>query len=79
LIFFFNINEGLNLTTFLGFIITSIFVFGLRPILFFFCETVKVPKDEILNLFDYIISLIIVSKKSSIIFEERFFENPKFL
>jgi hypothetical protein len=38
----------------------------------------KVPKDEILILFDFIISDIKVSKKLSIIFEDKFFEKPRF-
>ncbi len=45
----------------------------------FLFKMLKVPKDEILILFDLIIANIIDSKKSSTIFKDKFFEKPTFL
>ena len=72
-------NEGLNFTTFLQKIFASTFVLGFLPILSFLFKTLKVPKDEILILSYFIISNITVSKKSSTILEDKFFEKPRFL
>ena len=64
---------------FLDEIIDSTLVLGFRPSLSFLFRILKVPKDEIFILFDFIISDINVSKKLSTIFEDKFFENPRFL
>ncbi|SVD83470.1 uncharacterized protein METZ01_LOCUS436324 [marine metagenome] len=78
LIFFVICIEGLNLTTFLAVILASTLVSGFLPILSFFCETLKVPNEEILILLNFSSSERKNSKKLSIINEEKFFEKPRF-
>jgi hypothetical protein len=70
--------EGLNFTTLRDVILASILVFGFLPILSFLLITLNVPKDEILTLFVRINSAIMISKKLSMIVEEKFFEKPRF-
>ena len=75
--FFRKISDALKLTTLRDVILASTFVLGFLPILSFLFRILNVPKEEIFNFSDLINSWIIVSKKSSTIFDEKFLEKPK--